>query len=193
MLVEMWIRCARVHALAYHEGMLVMYRDTARTLVLSLFLGLVALLATAPATPAAPSPAGPNPATKYDRGRLIISQDGRKVTLSVEIAKTVEARSQGLMFRKSLPENAGMLFHFEEDSNGAFWMKNTLIPLSIGFIDNQWKLLDIKDMKVEPDPERPANFYAPSVPYRYALEVNQGFFQRHGITPGARLELTVLK
>ncbi len=64
---------------------------------------------------------------------------------------------------------------------------------SIGFIDNQWKLLDIKDMKVEPDPERPANFYGPSMPYRYALEVNMGFFQRNGITPGAHLQLIVPK
>ncbi len=193
MLVETRTRCARVHALAYHEGILVMYRDTVRTFALSLSLALAVLLAVAPRTPAAPSPAGPNPAIKYDHGRLTISQDGKKVALTVEIAKTVDARSQGLMFRKSLRENAGMLFQFEEDSTGAFWMKNTLIPLSIGFIDNQWKLLDVKDMKVEPDPERPANFYGPSMPYRYALEVNMGFFQRNGITPGAHLELIVPK
>ncbi len=170
-----------------------MHRIILLPVAVGLLLGLIIFGSVVQQTPAAmPSPT-PNPAIKYDRGRLIISQDGKKVALNVEIAKTVDAHSQGLMFRKSLPENAGMLFQFKEDSTGAFWMKNTLIPLSIGFIDNQWKLIDIKDMTVEPDPERPANFYAPSMPYRYALEVNMGFFQRNGITPGARLELIIPK
>ena len=158
---------------------------------------LLLLMAPALPAPAAPTPAaspGPNSALKYDRGRLIISQDGKKVTLNVEIAKTVEARSQGLMNRKSLPDNTGMLFVFDEDAKWGFWMKNTLIPLSIGFIDNKWNLLEVKDMKVAPDPVNgPFEIYEPAAAYRYALEVNQGYFQRNGITAGARLELVVLK
>lgn len=130
------------------------------------------------------------PAPKFDRGTLTIVQDGRRVVLSVEIARTVEARSFGLMLRPSLPENAGMLFVFEEDGRWGFWMKHTLIPLSIGFIDRAWRLLEIQDMAVAADPNTgPWPIYEPSRPYRYALEVNQGFFARKGITPGARLEL----
>ncbi len=164
-----------------------------RIIVLAVALSLMLVESGVQPVPAAtPSPT-PNPAIKYDRGRLSISQDGKKVTLNIEIAKTTEAQSQGLMFRKSLPENAGMLFYYTADHTGAFWMKNTLIPLSLGFIDSQWKLIDIKDMPVEPDPAQPANFYGPNMAYRHALEVNMGFFQRNGITPGARLELIILK
>lgn len=116
------------------------------------------------------------------------------MVLNIEIARTTEARSQGLMNRTSLPENAGMLFVFEEEARWRFWMKNTLIPLSIGFIDSKWRLLQILDMKVAPDPANgPFEIYEPSDAYRYALEVNQGFFQRNGITPGARFELIIAK
>jgi hypothetical protein len=133
-------------------------------------------------------------APKLEHGALIITQGAKRVTLRVEIAKTIEARSQGLMHRSSMPENAGMLFVFEDDSKGAFWMKNTLIPLSIGFIDKAWRLLKILDMNVADDPANgPFTIYAPSVTYRYALEVNQGFFQRKGITAGARIQLVMSK
>ena len=136
----------------------------------------------------------PSSVPKFERGMLTLIQANRRVTLTVEIAKTTETRSYGLMLRKSLPENAGMLFVFEEDARWGFWMKNTLIPLSIGFIDKNWRLIEIKDMRVVDDPERgPFPIYEPSEPYRYALEVNQGFFQRKGVTTGARLELTPLK
>jgi len=144
--------------------------------------------------PARPSPPQLGPPSLFGRGNLNIYQDGRKVALNVEIAKTPEARAQGLMFRKSLPENGGMLFVFDEESSYGFWMKDTLIPLSIGFIDSRWHLLQILDMKVAPDPVNgPFDIYTPEVKYRYALEVNQGFFQRNGITPGARLELVIPK
>lgn len=138
------------------------------------------------------APAGPS--GKFDRGTLRIFQGNARVTLTVEIARTTEARSQGLMHRSSLPEDAGMLFIFEEEGRWSFWMKNTLIPLSIGFIDRQWRLLEIVDMKVAADPANgPFEFYEARSPYRYALEVNQGYFARKGIAPGAQLELTPAK
>lgn len=131
---------------------------------------------------------------RFDRGILHIYQGNRKVTLQVEIARTMEARSQGLMFRRSLPGDAGMLFVFEEDGRWGFWMKNTYIPLSIGYIDNRWRLVEVKDMAVAPDPAAgPFEIYEPAQPFRYALEVNQGYFRRKGITAGARLELVRLK
>lgn len=140
---------------------------------------------SAPATPA------PRDAAPVDgRGTLRIYQGTLQATLQVEIVASVEARSKGLMFRKSLPEDAGMLFVFEADGRWGFWMKNTLIPLSIGFIDSRWRLQEILEMQVAPDPANgPFTIYEPGEPYRYALEVNQGYFKRKGFTPGARLEL----
>lgn len=158
-------------------------------------LWLLVLIVTAGALPlpgssAPATPAPPGAALGDGRGTLRIYQDGLRATLQVEIVATVETLSRGLMFRTSLPEDAGMLFVFEVDGRGSFWMKNTLIPLSIGFIDSRWRLLEIMDMNVAPDPAAgPFTFYGPSAPYRYALEVNQGYFKRKGITPGARLEL----
>lgn len=137
----------------------------------------------------------PAPHVTYERGVLHVHQGGRRVaTLQVEVARTAEARAQGLMFRRALPEDAGMLFVFEEDGRWSFWMKNTLIPLSIGFIDRHWRLLEVQDMDVAPDPAAgPFTFYEPSAPYRYALEVNQGYFARKRIVPGARFELVLAK
>ncbi len=130
---------------------------------------------------------------KFDQGTLTITQGAKRVTIQVEVARN-EARSQGLMHRYSLPENAGMLFVFDSDGKWGFWMKNTLIPLSIGFIDKNWRLLQILDMKVAADPANgPFTIYEPSAAYRYALEVNQGFFQRKGISPGAQLKLVTAK
>jgi uncharacterized membrane protein (UPF0127 family) len=159
----------------------------------------IALLTFVFALAVPPAPAGPatpmTPAVKYDQGTLNVYQGTRRLaTLRIEIARTYEARMQGLMHRASMPEDAGMLFIFDEDSTGGFWMKNTLIPLSIGFISRDWRLLEILDMQVAPDPEKgPFAVYAPSRLYRYALEVNQGYFKRRGIEPGARFELIAAK
>jgi uncharacterized protein len=128
---------------------------------------------------------------KYGRGVLTITQAAKHVTLQVEVAETPEARAQGLMFRTHMDENAGMLFIFESTINGAFWMKNTLIPLTIAFIDEGWRIVDIKDMAVARDPhEGPFELYASEKAYQYALEVNQGFLRRHGITAGAKVSFT---
>jgi uncharacterized membrane protein (UPF0127 family) len=149
-------------------------------------LAVAAALGAAAGAPAA-QPAPP----RFARGTLVIAQNDRRATLTVEIAETAEARSYGLMFRTSLPENAGMLFVFDEDARWGFWMKNTLIPLSIAFIDRGWRLLEVLDMAVPADPQAgPWPIYEPSAAYRYALEVNQGFFRKHGLGPGAQATLT---
>jgi uncharacterized membrane protein (UPF0127 family) len=105
----------------------------------------------------------------------------------VEIADTLETQEVGLMCRTALDPDAGMLFQFAADTQGSFWMKDTLIPLSIAFIDSGWHIVSIMDMKVEPDPTHPQALYAPSRPYRYALEVNQGFFGQRDIDGGAQV------
>ncbi len=110
--------------------------------------------------------------------------EARGARIYVEIADTPEERAEGLMFRSSLPEDRGMLFVFPEPQPLAFWMKNTAIPLSIAYIDRHGTILEIHDM--EP-------YSLESVPSRqpalYALEVNQGTFERLGIAPGDRLRL----
>jgi uncharacterized membrane protein (UPF0127 family) len=144
-----------------------------------------AALAVAAATPAT------SPPPPFGRGTLVVAQNERRVMMTVEIAETTETRSYGLMNRKSLPDQAGMLFVFEEDAKWGFWMKNTLIPLSIGFIDKTWRLLEVVDMAVPADPQAgPWPIYEPSAAYRYALEVNQGFFKKNGFAPGAQFTLT---
>jgi len=128
----------------------------------------------------------------FKRGTLVLTQDERRVTLKVEVADTSEARTQGLMFRKSLGDDEGMLFVFSAEEPLAFWMKNTLIPLSIAFIDRNWRIVDIQDMAVAKDPEHgPFPVYPSKVPARYALEVNQGFFARKKIGVGARVHFTL--
>lgn len=159
-----------------------------RLVLLAFILSLIApsLIASTSA------PAGPAP--QFGRGTLNLHQNGRRVTLAIEIADTTETRSYGLMFRRTLAENAGMLFVFEQDGKWGFWMKNTLIPLSIAFIDSRWRLLEIQDMAVVADSQAASiPVYEPGAPYRYALEVNQGYFQRRGITAGARLEFIPAK
>lgn len=131
---------------------------------------------------------------KFKRGTLTIVQDNKRVTLLVEVADTPESRAQGLMLRPRLDEYAGMLFIFDETGSWGFWMKKTLIPLSIAFIAEGWRIVDIKDMKVAPDPERgPFDMYQSVKPYKYALEVNQGFFARRGIAAGAAVSFVLRK
>jgi uncharacterized protein len=119
--------------------------------------------------------------------RVVIETDAGEVEVTVEVADDDEEREVGLMNRESLPADAGMLFVFEEDSSGGFWMKNTLIPLSIAFADSGGTILRILDM--EPCEADPCEIYDPGVFYRSALEVNRGAFDRLGVEEGDRLTL----
>ncbi|MCS6840647.1 MAG: DUF192 domain-containing protein [Roseiflexus sp.] len=100
--------------------------------------------------------------------------------LEAEVVATPEKRSIGLMFRDALPENRGMLFVFPGPYSGAFWMRNTRIPLSIAFISQERRILNIEDMQ----PFDEVTQHAPRGVARYALEVNQGWFAARGIRPG---------
>jgi uncharacterized membrane protein (UPF0127 family) len=107
--------------------------------------------------------------------------------VNVEIAQTTEQRQHGLMFRDRLPKNGGMIFVYFEDSEGGFYMKNTFLPLSIAYFDVDGKILKIVDM----DPcETDSSLYDPGVPYRGALEVNQGAFDEWGVSEGDVIHLT---
>ena len=111
-----------------------------------------------------------------------------KAKVQVEIADTDARRERGLMFRRSLAPRAGMAFVWPSDVTGAFWMKDTLIPLSIAFYDARGRIVRILDM--EPCKEDPCPLYDPKVAYRGALEVNEGAFERWGISAGDRLRIT---
>lgn len=103
-------------------------------------------------------------------------------TLTVEVAATPASRSQGLMFRQSLPDDHGMLFIWPREQRIAMWMKNTPIPLSVAFIDREFRILNIADM--EPFSTRA---HASSAPALFALEVQRGWFARNGIAAGDTL------
>lgn len=118
----------------------------------------------------------------------IISSMGERVPVEVEIADTDAERQTGLMGRTVLPEDAGMLFVFEGDQALSFWMRDTLIPLSIAYIDAQGRIVDIQDMQSLDDVPP---HYVSAEPARYALEVNQGFFEERGVTVGDTVELPV--
>ena len=106
------------------------------------------------------------------------------MTVRLEVADTPESRAIGLSHRPSLPAGDGMLFVFPSDDRAPFWMKDTLIPLSIAFISSDGRILDIQDMQ-----QMTEDLHRPAQPYRYALEVNQGFFKNSGVKAGDRVEL----
>lgn len=103
--------------------------------------------------------------------------------VTVETADTLESQEKGLMGRESLDENRGMLFVYERDAKKSFWMKNTTIPLSIAYIAADGTIREIYDM--EPLSTRTVDS---RYSVRYALEVNQGAFERHGIKAGDKVE-----
>ena len=119
---------------------------------------------------------------ELERGTLEVATGGGIVRLDVELAVSADERRRGLMDRSSLPERSGMLFLYRENSRRGFWMKDTLIPLSIAFLDARGRVLRILDM--EPCTRDPCPVYEAGIAYRSALEMNQGAFARLGIEVG---------
>lgn len=122
---------------------------------------------------------------------MFANQPLKKIELSisshvflVEVADTPESRAQGLMFRKDLAANAGMLFVFPDQDYRYFYMKNTFIPLSIAYIDIQGTILEIHDM--EPFNQRTVASMHDNI--AFALELNRGSFQKLGIKPGMKIQ-----
>ncbi|MEO0144318.1 MAG: DUF192 domain-containing protein [candidate division WOR-3 bacterium] len=104
--------------------------------------------------------------------------------LFVEIADDDNKRALGLMYRKYLPDSMGMLFIFDSAGIYPFWMKNTYIPLSIAFIDENFTIIDILDL--EPLDERPI---FPLKKFKYALEVNRNWFKKNNIKVGDKVKI----
>jgi len=124
---------------------------------------------------------------KFEKRQIFIDGARGRVAVMAEVARSPEQRSQGLMYRKTLKDGFGMIFVFERDEILAFWMKNTLIPLSIAYIAYDGRILEIFDMQAES-----LNTVQSSRSARYALEVPQGWFNRAGIAIGDRLDLSGL-
>jgi len=122
---------------------------------------------------------------KFEKREIAIESSEGRVVIMAEIASTPAQREQGLMYRKDLKDGQAMIFIFEQDEVLAFWMKNTLVPLSIAYIAYDGRILEIHDMEpLDLNPVRSGR----SV--RYALEVPQGWFSRVGIEIGDKLDLT---
>ena len=102
--------------------------------------------------------------------------------LTAEVAATDAARSKGLMHRRMMPENRGMLFVFPAAERHAMWMMNTYLPLSVAFIASDGTIVNIEDM--EPHTQ---NTHSAVRPVRYALEMNKGWFRKRGLKPGAKV------
>jgi len=99
--------------------------------------------------------------------------------IQVEVANKISTRDAGLMFRKEMGEDVGMLFVFPDADQRAFWMKNTLIPLSIAFMDEKGIILNILEMSPQTE-----NTHFSAGKAKYALEMNAGWFTKNGFKPG---------
>jgi uncharacterized membrane protein (UPF0127 family) len=139
--------------------------------VLPLFLAALVLMAAATAQ------TGPQP--KLPTTPLTIGLH----VVQAELAVTPEQQATGMMFRTTMGINEGMLFVAEERGVRCFWMRNTLLPLSIAFIDDDGIIVNIADMQ-----PRSEQSHCSARPVRFALEMNQGWFAKRGIKPGARVK-----
>lgn len=102
--------------------------------------------------------------------------------IHAELATTERERAIGLMFRDSMPQQAGMLFAFEEPGVQCFWMRNTLIPLSAAFIEDDGTIVNIVEMQ-----PRTEDSHCSEKPVRFVLEMNKGWFDKRGFKPGMRI------
>lgn len=123
-----------------------------------------------------------------DEGPQAVIETGKgEVRVEVEIADSPAERQLGLMGRESLAQDAGMIFLFQGEHRGGFWMKDTPVPLSIAFVGADGRIVRILDM--EPCRADPCTVYDPGVAYASALEVNKGAFARWGVEEGDGLTL----
>ncbi|MEC5384165.1 DUF192 domain-containing protein [Uliginosibacterium sp. H3] len=118
------------------------------------------------------------PAPSFPRTELSIGM----FRVNAEVAASEDLRMYGLMFRKEMPSNAGMVFVFETSQQYCMWMKNTLLPLSVAFIDETGKIINIEDMKPQTE-----NSHCAEKPARFALEMNKGWFKDKHFKAGTKV------
>lgn len=122
-------------------------------------------------------PARPTSVVRFEGG----------TSLRVAVADTPETRRRGLMGVEQLPADQGMAFLFDGSVDSTFWMKDTLVPLSIAFVDADGTITTIRDM--EPCVEDPCPRYGADGPFTLAIEANRGWFEEHGVGVGDVVEL----
>ena len=161
--------------------------NSPRLLSTTFLLGFLAAGATgcdaqSPATTQASAPASTQPA---GAPTIDVVLAGRQFKL--EVAKNDAERAQGLMFRKSMPVDHGMLFAFPDPQPRAFWMKNTLLPLDIAYLDANGVVINIEQMVPHDlSPVRSAG------PAKFAIEINQGIAAKIGLKRGDRVQLPAI-
>ena len=141
--------------------------------------GVIALLFLLMGTCAAQSP-------QTDLPRTVLSVGIHQI--QTQVARTPEQHATGLMFRTEMPQQEGMLFEFTAPSQQCFWMKNTLIPLTAAFVDDDGTIVNLKDMQ----PQTTVS-HCSAKPVRFVLEVNQGWFAKRGLKAGAKLRGAVFQ
>lgn len=102
--------------------------------------------------------------------------------IQAEVAQTDAQRQQGLMFREKMANNHGMVFVFDQPNSQCMWMKNTLLPLSVAFIDSEGKIVNIEDMQPQT-----LDSHCSAKPVKYALEMNLGWFKQKNVKPGSAI------
>ncbi|HET9870820.1 MAG TPA: DUF192 domain-containing protein [bacterium] len=137
-------------------------------------LGLSAALLAAAATAC-------HPKDRSGLPQVTLTIDGHPV--EAEVADQEATRMTGLMFRREMDPDHGMVFVFPDSQIRAFWMKNTFIPLSIAYMDDRGVILNILEMP----PQTEDAFYSDGLA-KYALEMNSGWYKAHGVKPGDRVE-----
>jgi uncharacterized protein len=123
-----------------------------------------------------------------DSGTVVLEGEVATTTLAVEVADSDEERHRGLKGREELRPNSGMVFLFDEPVSTRFVMDDTLIPLSIAFVDDAGRIVAIRDM--DPCQDDPCPTYGADEPFSAALEVEQGAFRRFGIHVGDRMRVS---
>ncbi len=116
---------------------------------------------------------------KSDSGLPVVSIDVAGHGVKAEVASTEAQRARGLMYRRKMGTNKGMLFVYPKPERLSFWMKNTYLPLSIAYIDSRGSIVHIEDMK-----PLTTNSHPSPKPVPYALEMNQGWFDDKGVKVG---------
>lgn len=142
----------------------------------------------APASPAATPASAARTVQGTASGLPVVSfssTSGAGPRISVEIADDEASQECGLMNRTSMPDDQGMVFLFSRENLTPFWMKDTLIPLSIAFINARGDVVDIQEMQALSED----NHY-PAMPYKYAIEANAGWYARHGVHVGDTADLS---
>jgi uncharacterized protein len=160
----------------------------------SALLAIIAILSTAACREEEePLPGAVDVAVEFGSGVVVIEGATDTVTLGVEVAESQAQLSRGLMQRTSLAPDSGMIFLYEQeqDAQASFWMFDTLIPLSIAFIDANGRIVNIVEMEpcTSPYPQW-CRYYEAGVPFSSALEANAGYFEEHGIAIGDRVALS---